>query len=421
MVQLMSVALRLEPPLFMAWKCFQGRRADAPLARNGLSLLSSANDSCLALDTSTGRQVWEYRSTLKNRGTGPLFLTGSEVAVYVNALPGKGDAKRIDFLSIETGGMVRSVDRGSRMNMEVVDNLVVSGSVRELECWSIQTGDKLWYLDFGRNLNQWMLDEPFYADSEVIVFGLQGGGVRCIRTRTAEPVWETSVADFRIGEHPDVVGGQMERFDSVLAIPMSGHTVGISIETGERLWVIDRRVLHGRPRSGDRLFMGLTDGWGWLDPRTGKFHSLPRLENPPGFLRFCGGGWLISSTHYFQALWGWIDAWDRDTGKLVWSGQATGGQGYLSRSPMTVADGRLYYRDSTYNTYCFEEIEPSDPVLKAERASGRSNPIPESVSSGVLKATAPRLSAISKKTAKTKTRSPSRAKTSKTVARRRRR
>lgn len=401
----------------MAWKCFQGRRSDAPLARNGLSFLSSASDSCLALDTSTGRQVWEYRSPLKDRGTGPLFLTDRELAVYLNALPRKGNAQGIDFLSVASGERLRNVKRGSQLYMEVINGFVVSGSVTGLECWVIETGERIWHRESGRHMDAWLLDRPFYADPEVVVFATEGGGVRCIRTKTAEQVWETSVADLRIGEHPDVVGGQMERFGRVLAIPMFGQTVGISIETGERLWAIDRRVLPGRPRCGDRLFMGLTDGWGWLDPQTGKFHSLPRLENPPGFLRFYGGGWLVSSTHYFQALWGWIDAWDRDSGKLVWSGQATGGEGYLSHSPMTVADGRLYYRDSTYHTYCFEEMEPSDPVLKAERASGRSNPSPEALASGIVKATAPPLSAISKKTAKRRRRLPSRAKTSKAVAR----
>lgn len=405
--------------MFQAWRCFNRLRSEAPLSRNGLSFLSSANDSCLALDTSTGRQVWEYRSPLKDCGTGPLFLTRHAVAVYLNALPRKGNAQRIDFLSATSGKRLRNVKRGSRLYMEVIDGSVVSGSATGLESWVIATGEELWRLSSGEDPDSWVSDNPFYADDQFVVFGMHQGGVRCIRTKTAEPVWATSVAEFRIGEHPGTVSGRMERFGRVLVIPVYNHTVGISLDTGERLWSIERGLLLGSPRCGDRLFMGLTDGWGWLDPQNGRFHSLPRLESPPGFLRFYGGGWLISTTHYFQALWGWIDAWDRDTGKLVWSGRATGAEGYLSHSPMTVADGRLYYRDSTYHTYCFEEVEPSDPVLKAERASGRSKPSPEALASGVMKTTASPLSAISKKTTlKTRVRSPSRTRTHKAVARR---
>lgn len=416
MTSLIDAGLLLRPPLFLAWRNFEGMRSYAPVSGGGRTFLFSPEHFCLARETSTGKVDWTYR--VPRRNTGPRFIAGAALAVGVVLPRGKDGKRRIDFLDPETGERIRSVDRGERGNMEVVGDLVVAGAMSDLECWAHKTGEGLWSIDFGSELQNWMLDQPFYVDTEVVVIGMQGGRVRCIRTKTAEPVWETSVAEFRIGVHPGTVSGQMERFGRVLVIPVYHHTVGISLDSGERLWSIERRLLHGRPRCGDRLFMELAHGWGWLDPQNGTFHSLPRLESPPGFLRFYGGSWLISSTHYFQTLWGWIDAWDRDTGKLVWSGQATGGEGYLSHSPMTVADGRLYYRDSTYHTYCFEEVEPSDPVLKAERAIGRSNPSPEALASGVMKTTASPLSVTCKKPAKTKMRPLVRTKTSKAVARR---
>ncbi|MEO8499981.1 MAG: PQQ-binding-like beta-propeller repeat protein [Vicinamibacteria bacterium] len=338
----------------------------------------------------------------------------------VSPTGGKNGKQSVDFLDTETGACIRSVSRElGGANLVVVGDHVVSGFVNELECWEAATGGRLWHLDFGRDHRAWLLDQPFYADSDVVVFGMEGGGVRCIRTATAEPVWETSVAEFRIGEHPGTVGGQMERFSSVLVIPMFDHTVGISVDTGKRLWALDRAPLPGRPRCGDRFFLSWKSDWGgWINPQSGCFHPSSRLETPTGFERSpLVGSWLVSSTHFFKAQWGWIDAWDRETGKLVWSGEAKGGKGHVSHSPMTVADGRLYYRDSTYHTYCFEEVEPSDPALKAERASGRSSPSPEALASGAMMVTPPSISEVSKKAAKARADSTSKAKAGRAIAR----
>ncbi|MEO5762835.1 MAG: hypothetical protein ABIR28_11050, partial [Vicinamibacteria bacterium] len=57
-----------------------------------------------------------------------------------------------------------------------------------------------------------------------------------------------------------------------------------------------------------------------------------------------------------------------ETGNHVWHEDPEGREGYVYLSPLTAAYGRLYYVDFSFRTYCYEEVNPSDPDLIAQRA-----------------------------------------------------
>lgn len=364
--------LALRPPLRLAWSYYQGFRDMPPLASQSRTFFASKGSCCLALRTSTGEVCWEYRQS--GAETGPSFLTGEQVAVYVR---GRG-LDRLDLLDATSGKKIRSLPRSPSTFAVVRAGLLVNGFADELECWSLKDGAIRWHLALGEET---MMNPPCVTD-ELTVFGQKGGAIRCVDAKTGEPVWETSVADlWRLGGNlkdriPGEVHGPIQRFGRVLTFPTVTHIVGMSLDTGERLWAVKAVPLAGGGRCGDRLYVSFC---AWIDPQSGTYHGDPagRLVGDNKFERprewkskrdTFSGDFLVSSTHIFGTnTAAMIDAWDRETGKHVWHAEPEGGKGFAYLSPLSAAFGRLYYVDGSFRTYCYEEVNPSDPELVYQR------------------------------------------------------
>lgn len=78
-----------------------------------------------------------------------------------------------------------------------------------------------------------------------------------------------------------------------------------------------------------------------------------------------------TATHIFEATWsGYIWAWERSTGDVVWCERPPGATGALnSGQTFAIYDRRLYYADSNWTVYCYES--GTDPALEKVLPVGR--------------------------------------------------
>lgn len=390
-----SSCLRLRPPLRSVWSHVNGLGAAVPLVSPSTSYLvsvgprKSLDHAAVALESTTGRKLWSHKPKAHRRSS-PGFLLPDRIGIIdTSANEAQADDDTEDdtetlVLDGRTGKLIRRYPWAGTV---VVGNMCVGDAISRLWVGSLTTGRKLWDVDFGPNPGQWLsgpfLEDRFWASKHLLVWGRKGGAVRCVRTRTGEVVWETSVADIwwpgatprqRI---PGEVKGRIQCFGRVLTLPTATHVVGVSLDTGDRLWAVEAIPLRGGGRCGDRLYVSYC---AWIDPQSGEYHGEPagRLVGPAKLERpkewkpkkdTFSGDFLVSETHIFgTSTAATLEAWDRETGKHEWHEKPEGANGYVESAPMVAAYGRLYYVDSSFRTYCYEEENPSDHSSKARPA-----------------------------------------------------
>lgn len=379
--------LRLRPPLRAAWSYTNGLGAPSPLVSPSTTYVvsvgprKSLNHRATALDSTTGKKLWSHKPKAHCRSS-PAFLLPDQVGVVVTSAD-EAEADQPDetlILEARTGRLVR---RYSWAGSLVVGDMCVADASGVA---SLTSGEKLW--EIGNESGEW-LSRPFWRDrvwasEDLLVWGQKGGAVRCVRTRTGEVAWETSVADIWLPgatarqKIPGEVSGRIQCFDRVLTFPTATHVVGMSLDTGERLWAVEAVPLRGGGRCGDRLYVSYC---AWIDPQSGKYHGEPagRLVGPEKLERprewkskrdTFSGDFLVSETHIFgTSSAATLDAWDRETGRHEWHEKPEGAKGYVEMAPMAAAYGRLHYVDYSFRTYCYEEQNPDDAAPKTRRAS----------------------------------------------------
>ncbi|MBX7186077.1 MAG: PQQ-like beta-propeller repeat protein [Vicinamibacteria bacterium] len=331
----------------------------------------------MALDSTTGKKLWSHKPKVHRRSS-PAFVLPDRVGV-VDTSAGEAEAEQPDETLIFDAQTGRPVRRYPWAGSLVVGDMCVADASSVA---SLTSGEKLWEIgtEPGERLCRPFSRDRVWASEDLLVWGQKGGAVRCVRTRTGELVWETSVADIWLRgatasqKIPGEVSGRIQCFGRVVTFPTATHVVGVSLDTGKRLWAVEAVPLRGGGRCGDRLYVSYC---AWIDPQSGKYHGEPagRLVGPAKLERprewkskkdTFSGDFLVSETHIFgTSTAGTLEAWDRETGKHEWHEKPEGAKGYVELAPMVAAYGRLYYVDYSFRTYCYEEQGPGERSPKA--------------------------------------------------------
>ncbi len=220
----------------------------------------------------------------------------------------------------------------------------------------------------------------FCADERAVYFGLYDTSVMALSLDDGRVLWRQAEA----ADLPEALKGRR-----------AGATDGFAIVYGEivifrfgtniaGLSVADGRVVWSTPILGSSDVY-LYDGRYYVTTSAGKYHildpgtgavllSADLMKTLPAELRkkrpSVFAPMLVSETHTFVGVReGWLLAFERDTGRYVWSFRPKKGGEISHRSPgyFASANGRFYYADLSTCLYCLEETNPTDPVLIEQR------------------------------------------------------
>jgi len=260
----------------------------------------------------------------------------------------------------------------------VVDDLIL-GADSAIEAISARDGATVW-----------KREEPelgwapyqFALAGDALVFGRRNGDVVSIQARSGRERWTTTVRDLMWdgpGDlKPGCVFGEIAIFEDRAILNVSRHhLLCLSLNDGRRLWhqegLVDQGCLVGHDY--------ITAPRGVIDVRTGKRLALPvprrGFDETAQKLMVGSGTICATEAHVFHATWsGYIWAWQRSTGDVVWCERPPGSTGALnSGTTFAIHDDRLYYVDSNWTVYCYEPGEQPPPRRAApskKASSGRS-------------------------------------------------
>lgn len=376
-----SVCLR--PPLRLAWS-WDGGYGVRPKLAGGLALVHSRQGAVQALSEGTGEVAWSFRPPGRGGSAAPGLVVNDWLLATL------GPKERYGLLALDSGRLIKEIGWRHQGRLKFEEGLIFCDGSSDLCArvpWEVKP---LWQIELGQEPSQWTAGD-FAVASGRLVYGLKEGPVVCVDARTGQELWRTSIADLTTGgvnevERPGEVRGPIAvEGDVVIVKSYPQHVVGISLKTGKRLWTHVGFPMAGLYRG--RYYVSA----GWLHPQTGRLTRRKALQWPKDVDNGTWGGFLISETHIFVAsLLGEIVAWDRETGKHAWHAQAPGANGQIASEPLVGANGRLYYVDQNQRLYCFEEVNPTDPILKAQRAVRADRGAGRVVAAGADVATVPK-------------------------------
>mgnify|MGYP000207779573 CR=1 FL=1 len=358
----------LAPPLRLAWVA-ENVAPHAPLVSAAHAFFFTRGADCLCLDVVSGMLIWRY--SIKGFFCAPELVVGDRVYV---ALRGRGTDQSRDgyhVIDIASGERRSSMACTPRSGVVFFEGLIV-GADAAIEAIDAKSGATVWVRpEAGLGLF------PYYFThiEDRLVFGRENGDVVCIATRTGKQLWKTTVKelvwDAPHDPKPGVVHGPIFGCSDRLVVNVSRHhLVCLSLKSGRRLWHHEGFVSEGC-LSDKKLVTRLNQ---IFDLETGKQLPWPdrqtaiplRLDKK--FL--LKGRPIVSSTHRFDATWsGYLSGWDLRTGDVTWIARPEFAIGALDTGEtFAIRNGRLYYADSNWSVYCFEEEAPTDPVLARQRA-----------------------------------------------------
>lgn len=361
------------PPLRLAWSV---PRSGLPVVVGPRAVLFTKSGESRCTDVATGRTLWRY--SIPNAVCAPELATreGLFVAVRNRGADKAGDGYHV--LNPSTGSVIRRLSCKARSGLVPIADLLVGADVA-IEAVSAEDG-----------ATAWRREEPelgwapyqFAIARKDLVFGRRNGDVVALDARSGQERWTTTVRDLSWDgpgdPKPGCVFGDITTFeDSVILNVSRYHLVCLSLRDGRRLWhqegFVDQGCLVGHEY--------VTAPRGVIDVRTGERLPLPTPRK--GFTEaarkfMVGSGTICATeTHVFQATRsGYIWAWERSTGDVVWCERPPGALGaFNSGKTFAIHDGRLYYADSNWTVYCFEgggrqESASEGPTLKKVVAKG---------------------------------------------------
>jgi len=342
----------LRAPLRLAWVHDSG--LSVPVVSKSVTYLR-VDHGCVARDSDTGEELWKFRP--HGVVSGAAFARGDEVFLYTDReFEDTRPGNRVSLtLADERTGQVKG--SAPLRGQQIVGDSVVLNTYSEILVWSWSRARMIWKKDFGEDSGNDAMRVGCTGDR--LIRGQRNGAVVCVALETGEKIWEISVADLykdKVARDPGCVMTDFFFFGDLVVFSTMGHSLGISLETGRTVWRT-RKHITLRGYLGDRIHGTQA---GTLDPYTGDYDLGPGLENPPGpskrLLGFLDS--LQTSTHVFEsASNGSVHAWDRMTGKHVWGMKLKGAKGGYG---LKIAYGRLYYVSATQQTYCLEEVNPSE-------------------------------------------------------------
>jgi outer membrane protein assembly factor BamB len=240
-----------------------------PVVFEGRLYSADVEGRVVALDASSGRQLWQTDTDLRLTG-GPGIGDGTLV---VGSLDGD-----VVALNPETG-----TERWrSRVSSEVISTPAVGGGIAVVRSndgrlfgFSITDGERRWVYDRGLpTLTLRGNGAPIIHQGAVFI-GYDNGQVVALRLEDGIQAWEQSVAvgegRTEIDRMTDVDGEMVIDGAIAYAAAYKGQVLAISIDSGRPLWNRELSSYSGIAAAGDRLLVSDDRGTVWaLDRATGS-------------------------------------------------------------------------------------------------------------------------------------------------------
>ncbi len=374
-----------------------GRRADGPNGWRSTSLLSPplrevlairqgsivsvlpvAGDAVVAAEDKRDLRILDaatLETKARARRFSPAFVDGYDVYGWGEDAPRSKGLVR--FLLLDSRYVSRTISIGDR---------VVGGGVVEVRAWDIVSRRVAWEwtcdVQGGDRGN--MLRTNLCSDGELVYFGLRDRTIRALSVETGEEAWRTTmVKDPEPFKGPDWTRDSYwsnlePRGNGAVANGLvyfhAGYVVALDSKTGQHVWQTKVGANYGQLHGDGYHALRLSGEYEVLDARTGRrrFKTVLSKEVPSTFQSGGGGVFgpmVVSDTHIFCG-WGvgYLLAFERKTGKLVWHHRATPALSFHQDNYFQIANGRLYTGD--YGTMrIYEEVNATDPILVEQRVS----------------------------------------------------
>jgi outer membrane protein assembly factor BamB len=346
-----EVPCHLSVPLKETWHVAHDGAAVPPLIEGGLLFVRQKDNTLAALTEEDRSVVWEYpfRGALMLSSNGQLYFAGED--------------HRLHVIESRAGTMQRLVP------FEVIGHSAIIAGF--LVCTTGATG--LIALDPASGKEVWgyrvpkdhMLSSTFCGTDDRVIIG-QDERVLALSARTGDLLWEHVVADLplRMPGEPDRPGsaGGMNRIhgNTVIVTVPKDHVVGLSVDTGERLWTWTSDFARAAAAGagylyGSRYYLtGANGSYHIIDADSGSTLFETSLKRRLPKKQQTAWGWsplLVSETNIFVGSRdGHILAFARESGEYEWS---TLPSSPASITDLTCVNRRLYCCDMGGRLRCF--------------------------------------------------------------------
>jgi outer membrane protein assembly factor BamB len=264
-----------------------GRVLSQPVVAGGRIFAMDAQDVVVAIDTATGKQIWEndVKPAAENNHAfgGGLAMVGDRLFVTT----GYG---QLLALEVATGHEIwrQQVAAPMRGAPTVADNRVFAITVEnQLEVLSTEDGHRLWTHN-GIPETAGLLGTASPAvDGDIVVVPYSSGEIFALRVENGRPLWSDNLATARplgaLSTLADIRGRPVIDRGRVFALSHSGRMVAIDLRSGERVWEQEIGGTHGPWVAGDYVYVLGNDVdlfcLMWQDGRVRWVRELPRYED----------------------------------------------------------------------------------------------------------------------------------------------
>jgi len=348
----------LEPPLRETWFIqYSGMFSDVPRIQDGLVFVGQSNGTLAAYDEVDHHIAWEYKrkGVLKLVHEGNLYYIGYD--------------KRLHLIDSRSGQAREVYPFNRNGDMLVVQRKLVCTSYEGstlMTGFDISTAKKVWNYRSKSGASFSMLcanEEHIIVGQASVTFG-EGGHVVALNPENGDVVWEHSVSDLPLympGEEArrGAPGSARVHNDIVVVVVPKDFVVGLSVESGERLWTWTSDLSSAVSDAGNYLYrdryyqLGANGSYHVIDPLSGKTIFETMLKPGLPKKQQTAWGWspiLVSETHLFVGSNdGHVLAFDRETGEYVWSILPKRGSAVRQ---FASANERLYYGDLGGRLHC---------------------------------------------------------------------
>ncbi len=263
----------------------------------------------------------------------------------------------------------------------VVGDALVTWQINQVYAVDLRLGQLRWR--FATNATEAPISGGPCANEEAVFFGLPGRMLARGLT-DGRDLWTETLPKLPASE-PTPAGGICVLGDLVIATLEGQGVVALSTRTGSVVWeyVHGEKVTSGVPYGERYYVLGIHGQYAVLDARSGRVLTSTKLSSTlPAKLSKVWGHYfplLVSETHAWVGFGpGYVMAFEKETGAYAWHRLPKGAGGFQAQTYFGSANGRLYYADMSCRLYWLEEENPTDPVLRAQRAE--SNPTPQPTS-----------------------------------------
>jgi outer membrane protein assembly factor BamB len=286
--------LQFDGTLHRQWKTSVGDGASRygeplsqPVVAGGRVFAMDAEDVVVAIDATTGRQIWEADP---KPGAAKDHTFGGGVAVAGDRVFVTTGYGLVLALEAATGKEIwhQQVAAPMRGPPTVSDNRLFAITVENrLEVLSTEDGHRLW-THSGLPETAGLVGAASPAvEGDIVVVPYSSGEIFALRVENGRPLWSDNLATARplgaLSTLADIRGRPVIDRGRVFALSHSGRMVAIDLRTGERVWEQEIGGTHGPWVVGDYVYVLGNDVDVFClmreDGRVRWVHELPRFED----------------------------------------------------------------------------------------------------------------------------------------------